>query len=223
MFYWHENDYFNHEFLTEWIITILIQKILNIVIWQVSIVWHSTVYPGCNGPIIKRKLLYKTGHYFLDIQYVYKVSFIKWKITATINTNRGSHWSGAGGKIEHDPRHAKVESVALRSYSVFPSLTTPLVSFAVYKSRTPLSFQNFNIIYYHFSVSSTNRRKIQCPLFFPLKLQRRRSSTTASRFGSVFTQKSSHFCRDEDPDPVGSDDFWPAGSRSVTFFIGSGS
>ena len=29
--------------------------------------------------------------------------------------------------------------------------------------------------------------------------------------------------RDEDPDPVGSGDFWPAGSGSGTFFNGSGS
>ena len=29
--------------------------------------------------------------------------------------------------------------------------------------------------------------------------------------------------RDEDPDPVGSVDFWPAGSGSGTFFKGSGS
>ena len=31
------------------------------------------------------------------------------------------------------------------------------------------------------------------------------------------------FSRDEDPDPVGSVDFWTAESGSVTFFIGSGS
>ena len=30
------------------------------------------------------------------------------------------------------------------------------------------------------------------------------------------------FFRDEDPDPVGSGDFWPAGSGSGTFFNGSG-
>ena len=29
--------------------------------------------------------------------------------------------------------------------------------------------------------------------------------------------------RDEDPDPVGSGDFWPAGSGSGNFFNGSGS
>ena len=31
------------------------------------------------------------------------------------------------------------------------------------------------------------------------------------------------FCRDEDPDPIGSIGFWPAGSGSGTFFNGSGS
>ena len=31
------------------------------------------------------------------------------------------------------------------------------------------------------------------------------------------------YVRDEDPDPVGSGDFWPAGSGAGTFFNGSGS
>ena len=32
-----------------------------------------------------------------------------------------------------------------------------------------------------------------------------------------------HIGKDEDPDPVGSADFWPVGSGFKTFFIGSGS
>ena len=41
---------------------------------------------------------------------------------------------------------------------------------------------------------------------------------------TLITKKNlTTYSRDEDPDPVGSGDFWPAGSGSGTFFNGSGS
>ena len=47
--------------------------------------------------------------------------------------------------------------------------------------------------------------------------------TTVLSNWSLKNEIDRQYSRDEDPDPVGSVDFWPAGSGSGTFFNGSGS
>ena len=51
-----------------------------------------TVCPGSSDPILYRKLLYKTGHYFLDIQY--KNQWIRIHLCPWIRIHRYKFLSG---------------------------------------------------------------------------------------------------------------------------------